>query len=319
MKEFLETYPLYKEYLLLEEYKLGNQDYVFKSDFDGINFDYYCEREQGVKPFQIVIEEETKPLKHSPERKDRVIPDDHFIDDKLNYFVLARGMCKSCEEYSVYFLLNVYSNNPISSIFQNYRNVQLDPRHAYDFPETNIYIKKVGCSHQKKVIIKKEITKHFDRETNNWLFKAKSSLESGFGIGAFAYCRRIIEKELITIIQEIRSLPDSNALEIGKLLEEYEDNPRTSTIYDNIIKYLPGSLKSLQDNPISLLYKQTSEGLHNLTEAECLERAGNIIRILEFTISKIKEEKSEIKDVKDAIKNLRSNQEESNERGQGNK
>ena len=310
MKEFLETYPLYKEYLLLEDYKLNNEGYVLKSEFDGINFDYYCENEKGVKPFQIVLNEVVKPFKHSPESLDVIIPEDQFIDERLNYLLLAPAICKSCEEHKVHFLLNVYSNNPISPIFQNYRNVQLDQRHKYSFPNTNIYIKKVGCSPQNKIVIKKKIEKHLDRESNIWLYKAKKSLDSNFGIGAFAYLRRIIEKELITIIKEIGSLPDADSLAIGKLLKDHNDHPKTSKIYKNILPYLPSSLKTLQCNPISLLYDLTSDGLHEkLTEDECLERAETIIQILEFTITKIHEEKSEIKDIKDAIKKLNSNPE----------
>ena len=76
-------------------------------------------------------------------------------------------------------------------------------------------------------------------------------------------------------------------------------------IYENIFDYLPSSLKGLGDNPFQLLYKQTSKGLHNLSEKECLERAHNINQLLKFVIRKLNEEKSEILEIRQVIKELK--------------
>lgn len=306
MKEFLEKYNLYEEFLLLKDYSLGNQFYTDKADFRGKNFDYYCPVEGLTRPFELFIPDYiNKPIVHSPTRREKSISDDKFINEKLNYTFWIAAKCKSCEKHNVHFLLNVYSNNPISNIIDNFNNIRYEERNSYDFPNTNIYIQKVGIYPEKKIIIEKAISQHFDKETNNWLYKAKSLVNSNFGIGAFAYLRRIIEKELIKIIGEIKLLPDINSVEIGKLLEEYEKNPKTYTIYENLYKYLPESLKDLGNNPIELLYKQTSEGLHSLSELDCLTRAKSIIILLEFTIQKINEANSDIKSVKDAIKKLK--------------
>lgn len=311
MKEFLETYGLYQEYLLLQDYGLGNEGFVFESEFLGINFDYYCPIEDSVRPFELDFPEDIKKGMGSnfsvgaSEYENKRIPDEQFIDEKLNYTFQIFGRCKSCGVHKIHFLLNVYSNNPISNINNNINNIRFEPRNGYAFPNTNIYIKKVGCSPENKIKIDKAIAKHFDKETNNWLYKAKKSLSLNFGIGSFGYFRRIIEKELLGIMGEIQQLPDSNSSGIQKLLDQYEKNPKTYTIYENIFQYLPSSLKDLGDNPIKLLYQQTSEGLHALTEEECLDRARHIETLLEYTVRKINEEKSDIKSVKDAIRKLR--------------
>ena len=135
----------------------------------------------------------------------------------------------------------------------------------------------------------------------NWV----NALNQNFGIGSFAYFRRIIEKELINIITDIKSLPDSHSVEIERLLVKHNENPKVSTIYDNIFEHLPNSLKALGDNPIKLLYNQTSEGLHSLTEEECLEKANSIFQLLNFVIKKINEERSEIKNLREIIKGLK--------------
>ncbi len=310
MKEFLETYELYKEFLLLENYTLNNEEYTYISEFMGENFDYFCPIENSIRPFELDFSDRIKKTITSiefglSEYESNRIPDEQFIDEKLNYTFSMFGRCKSCNEYKIHFMFNVYSNNPISNFRDNYRNVRLDERHYHDFPNTNIYIKKIGCSVESKVEIDKAVSKHFDRESNNWLYKAKKLLKQNIGIGSFAYFRRIIEKELIKIVEEIKQLPESDTGEIQALLDEYTKYPKTYTVYENIFKYLPNSLKELGDNPIELLYKQTSEGLHSLSEEECLKRAKSIETILEFTLRKINEEKSDIKSVKDAIKNLK--------------
>ena len=89
------------------------------------------------------------------------------------------------------------------------------------------------------------------------------------------------------------------------MLDKHKETPAVSTIYENIFEYLPHSLKTLGDNPIRLLYNQTSEGLHSLTEDQCLEKAKNVLKLLNFVIKKINEEKSEIRDLRETIKGLK--------------
>ena len=162
----------------------------------------------------------------------------------------------------------------------------------------------MGALPEIKELPSKIITKYFDRESNNWYYKGINSIVNKFGIGSFAYFRRIIEKELIRIIKDIQTLPSSHNKEIGELLKKHNSDPRISTIYENIFPHLPNSLKELGNNPIKLLYNQTSEGLHSLSEEECYKKAKGIRKLLDFVIKKINEEKSEIKDLRDTIKDL---------------
>jgi len=303
MKEFLSKYGLYQVFTLLENYEIGNQDYTNPLDFKGQTFEYKCEKEDAIKTFEIDLDVQTD--EYYGHQVGNRIPDDLFIDEKLNFTFRAIGKCKSCKEYHIEFLLNVYSNNPISNIIDNVRNINLDKRNTHKFPNTNISIQKVGALPQIKIIPDKVISKYFDRETNRWYFKAINSLNENYGIGSFAYFRRIIEKELINIIEDIKTLPDSHKTEIQTLLDKHNENPKVSTIYENIFEHLPYSLKSLGDNPIKLLYNQTSEGLHSLTEDQCLEKTKKILELLNFVIKKINEERSEIKDLRKIIKGLK--------------
>lgn len=306
MKEFLSEYGLYKKYILTKDYEIGNQNFVSPADFVGLTFQYECEKEESQKTFEIDLEPYTK-LYYSKQVGNK-IPDHLFKDETLDFTFKAIGKCKSCNEYHITFLLHVYSDFPISNVIAsntdsiNYENYMINFKMHNN---VNIYIQKIGINPKMDIKPEKVISKYFERETNNWYYKGINCINENYGIGAFAYFRRIIEKELINIIEDIKSLPDSSEAQITSLLEEHNKHPKVHTIYEKIFPYLPNSLKSLGDNPIRLLYNQTSEGLHSYTEEECLKRAETILKLLKFVIIKINEEKSELKELKDHIKNLK--------------
>ena len=303
MKNFLSEYGLYERYELDQAYDSYNPLYTNPHDFLGETFNYYCKHEGLTKTFELELDIPTK--NHFVGMLGNRIPDECFINEKLDFVFKAIGRCKSCNNVEVTFLLRVFSNNLVANLTNNIKNLSFEPRNNYNFPDTKIFAEKIGCFPEQIIEIDKDISKHFDRETNIWFYKAKACLNKNFGIGAFAYLRRIVEKELINIIQEIKSLPDAQTFGIQSLLDEYAKNPKTYVIYENIFPYLPNSLKQLGDNPIKLLYNQTSEGLHSLSEEVCLDRAKSISLLLEFTIRKINEEKSTLKEIREAVKNLK--------------
>ena len=304
MREFLENYSLYRIFTLHEEYTVGSGTFVVPSDFIGQTFEYKCDKEDAYRTFEIELEPSYEPYFGYSSK----IPDDFIIDENLNYTFKAICKCKSCKEYHVEFFLHVFSNMPIpKTLIQGPIPRRFGNEKSEEEPKKkpSIFIEKVGANPEIKIIPNKIITNYFDQETNRWYFKGINALNKNFGIGSFAYFRRIIEKELIHIVESIKLLPDSHTSEIQILLDKHNDNPKVSTIYDNIFQHLPNSLKVLGDNPIKLLYNQTSNGLHSLTEKDCLEKAEKILKLLEFVIQKINEEKSEIKNLKETIKGLK--------------
>ena len=302
MKDFFANYNLYRPYLISENYNKGSGQYKLPKDFKGITFEYYCERERTFRTFEMELSDAVEEF-YGNDYYSKM-----FIDENLDYKFQCFGRCKSCKVFKVEFMLRVFTDNPIpkrllsSPPALNSNSYHTKPK---EYGVAKLQVEKVGCSPKIKINPNKEIEKFFDRETNSWYYKGLNCIAQDFGIGAFAYFRRIIEKELITIIENIKSLPDAHSIEIENLLQKHEANPAISSIYDNIFHHLPNSLKVLGDNPIKLLYNQTSEGLHSMTDQDCLEKSENILKILEFTIQKIKEEKSDIKDLREAIKSLK--------------
>ncbi len=111
----------------------------------------------------------------------------------------------------------------------------------------------------------------------------------GYGIGAYAYYRRIVEN----VIDKLLDL-------VGELLEDEEDvevyqkaldQTRESTVAKDKIALvkdlLPKSLRPNNMNPLSILYDNLSAGIHAQTDEECLEIAGYIREILAFLVERI--------------------------------
>lgn len=111
----------------------------------------------------------------------------------------------------------------------------------------------------------------------------------GYGIGAYAYYRRIVEN----IIDKLLDLV-SELLEDEEDVEAYQkalDQTRRSTVAkDKIVlvkDLLPKSLRPDNMNPLSILYDNLSAGIHAQTDEECLEIAGSIREILTFLVERI--------------------------------
>jgi hypothetical protein len=303
MKNFLPNATLYQREKILENFSTENQNYLSPYDFIGETFEYKCDIEDSYKTFELELDladaEFYNPI-HGNE-----LPNSRILNDNLNYTFKIIGKCKSCNKYKIFFMLNVFSEIDIEIQNKKKASYKFLDFNLNKLLESDIYVQKVGVFPKIQIKPSKEITKYFNTEINSFYYKGLNSLHQNFGIGAFAYFRRIIEKELLNIISDIKSLPDSHTTEIERLLLEHDKTPNISTIYDNIFEHLPNSLKSLGNNPIKLLYNQTSEGLHSLSEEDCLKRANTILKLLEFVIKKINEEKSEIKNLRNMLKDLK--------------
>ncbi|WP_204346675.1 hypothetical protein [Psychroserpens algicola] len=269
--EFLSNKPIYSKIKLESGFSSANK-------FDKSTFQYFCEIDESIETFELIVYHGYMPFR------------DHLNTggqkhwkNKDDFFSLTqqyKGICKRCNKYHIDFLLNTYAD------------------------EEGLHLRKVGQYPPFEITPEKYLLNYFIKEDKENYKKALLLLSQSFGIGAFSYLRRIVENEIIRIIEDLSNLdfPESN--QIKDLLETYSKNHQMANLIEGINDYLPNTLKSIGNNPIKVLYSQLSGGIHSFSEDECLEKAQLIDTLLKFVIRKINEENSEIKIAREAMNKL---------------
>jgi len=110
----------------------------------------------------------------------------------------------------------------------------------------------------------------------------------GYGIGAFAYYRRITEEIIDELLEKITDLLQGE--ERDKYLHALKQTKETRVTQEKIdlVKdLLPAILRPEGMNPLGVLHKELSQGLHAETDEKCLERATHIKNILQFLVNQI--------------------------------
>jgi hypothetical protein len=104
----------------------------------------------------------------------------------------------------------------------------------------------------------------------------------GLGIGAFAYYRRVVENQKGRIIRQLGKAAKQLGVspELLKRFEAAANETQFTKAIDDIRDALPESLKIRGHNPLTLLHPNLSDGLHEKTDAECLELATSIRVVL---------------------------------------
>ena len=128
----------------------------------------------------------------------------------------------------------------------------------------------------------------------------------GFGIGAFSYYRRVVENQKGRILSEIgRVAKRLNASpEILKLFEKAEAETQFTKAIDIVKAAIPESLRINGQNPLTLLHSPLSEGLHELTDEQCLELATSIRVVLTELADRISHALQDKKELDDAVTRL---------------
>ena len=113
--------------------------------------------------------------------------------------------------------------------------------------------------------------------------KGRRCESQGLGIGAYSYYRRVVENHKDQIFDEIIKVAKKVSLPADKIemLEAAKKKSQFSEAVDDLKPAIPeGLLIDGQHNPLSLLHKALSIGLHELDDTKCLEYAQNIRIVL---------------------------------------
>lgn len=122
--------------------------------------------------------------------------------------------------------------------------------------------------------------------------KAVTSQSEGYGLGAVAYFRRVVEdetNELIDVVADAAvaygvSQHEVEILRAAKSQKVFEDKLKIAA------EAVPGVLKPDGANPLQALHSILSVGIHTQTEEECLQMAGEIQDIFEYLFVRLRTE-----------------------------
>ncbi|GGD17040.1 hypothetical protein [Hyunsoonleella pacifica] len=283
LTDFFENYHLYSKIELFDTFVTGFK-FNFSNYFSKKAYKFYCPNEKDYHTFQI-----EENWGNSYEIHENNVPD-YYLDKerKVNFSFHLSGVCQSCG-FKMDFLINMFSQKEIKKDIK--------------FPA--LYIRKIGQFPAVERNPEKEVLDYLSDEDKDNYRKALSNLSLSYGIGAFAYFRRIIENEIKHIVKDLSELDFDGSEQIKTAWNEYEKSHQMSNLIDNINPYIPKSLKEIGDNPIKLLHSQLSGGIHVYSEETCLEKAKQIDILLRYVIKKVSSEKYELSNVRQAMNKLK--------------
>ncbi|WET51545.1 hypothetical protein PYS58_10440 [Chryseobacterium indologenes] len=199
----------------------------------------------------------------------------NYANDRV---VPLQYKCESCQKFERYFY--VYVNSELNEVYK-----------VGQYPEWEIKIDKG---------LQKTLNKHSDNFRKGLVCESQ-----GYGIGAFAYYRRITEDIIDELLDSIQDLIDEENKE--KYLAALEKTKQTRVTQEKIelIKdLLPSILKPNGVNPLGVLHSELSGGLHSESDEICLEKANHVKSILTFLINQVLKSKEDAKSFTESMKFL---------------
>jgi hypothetical protein len=186
--------------------------------------------------------------------------DDIVLTSKKYKFIYITYLCANCQNYEKTFSLAVKIINPNAPQGECYKFGELP---TYGPPVPARVIKLIGP----------------DRDI---FLKGRRCENQGLGVGAFVYYRRVVENQKNRIIAEIIKVAEKIGTTEGKLqlLNEAIKETQFNKALSSIKNAVPESLLINGNNPMTLLHSALSDGVHNLSDEDCLELASSIRIVL---------------------------------------
>lgn len=223
--------------------------------------------------------------------------------------------CRDCHSIQTFNMINKYeefsrfSNTPsgdkrIRLIYecQSCRNF-IRQFHVYISPELD-YVYKFGQYPEWEIKIDKNLEKSLGRHVTTYR-KGLVCEAQGYGIGAFAYYRRITEEIIDELLDSIVDLIEVDNQELYNAALEKTKKTRVAQEKIDLVKdLLPTILRPGGMNPLGVLHSELSEGIHAETDDKCLENASHIRDILTFLINQIIQSKDAAKQFTTSMKSL---------------
>lgn len=145
-----------------------------------------------------------------------------------------------------------------------------------------------------------------DREL---FLKGRRCENQGLGIGAFVYYRRVVEGQKNRILDEIIKVSSklSAPAEALAKLEAAKKESRFTQALSDVKGAVPQTLLINGHNPLLLLHKALSDGLHERTDEYCLEIATSVRVVLAELAERLSQALKDEAELSRALSRLMSN------------
>lgn len=277
-KEFLESYQLYRKL------KIDLPDDITEIPLPSINL--FCKNCESVQTFTMADRRDMfgKIINDHPKGIPASVTDPNTI--------YARNMAYS----SSGAILNVTYNCVGCGEFTYHYSIKIG--------DDLDYIMKIGQFPPLDISVDKNLKKMLGEHEDTYK-KGLICESQGYGIGAYAYYRRIVEKVIDGLLEGINDLiSDENKEEYKEALEQVQKSHSAQDKINIVKDLLPPVLMPAGNNPLKLLYSQLSSGIHSLSDDECLERASNIRNILLFLVKETINHQNSSKEFNESMKEL---------------
>jgi hypothetical protein len=213
--------------------------------------------------------------------------EDKKFQREENFYCFVAYGCTNCAEYGKIFAIKVEqtaeddANGVCTKIYQ-------EPPFGQPIPKRLFHI--IGEANRE------------------YFLQARRAIARGLGVGAYSYYRRIVENtkfDLVGSVLEVAQATNASTAQIEllrKAQSETQFSKAISVLLD--VSAIPAVLLIDGHNPLSLLHDLLSEGIHQLSDRECLERSQEAEVVLCEIADRMQIAMTERKTVKGAITSI---------------
>lgn len=147
---------------------------------------------------------------------------------------------------------------------------------------------KVGQYPPLDISVERSLSRVLGEQIDNYK-KGLICEAHGYGIGAYAYYRRIVESIIDRLLDSIYDLlGDEHKAAYKEALKEVQQGVIAQDKIALVKDLIPASLRPDNMNPLSILHDTLSSGIHAETDEECLEVAQDIREVLVHLVDQIR-------------------------------
>ncbi len=276
-KQFFETFPLYRKLEFLIPYHQTHLDALPRP---AINMS--CEQCKSIQTFNM-INDYWELRAGSQMAAQRV----EIWEIPLRCYYV----CSACESYSYTFYVQFIQTDKLEKDTTYYKG----------------FVRKVGQVPEWSIEIDRNLERALGKDADIYK-KGLVSESQSYGIGSYAYFRRITENIIDELLDSITTLLDEKDKEgFRQALSKVKTTRVTEEKIELVQDLLPASLQPSGINPLKSLHSALSDGIHNKTDEECLELADAIKTILIYLLEEVRNRNDKAKMFTDKMKKLLSN------------